>query len=76
MSESSTSAAGLSSARHASGCCGTYDTRERTLWHLDIWQHETIVHCAVPRAGCPQGRRLHVQDALGGVPELPLHGAL
>ena len=46
--------AGPSSARHASGCCGTYDTRERTLWHLDIWQHETIVHCAVPRAGCPK----------------------
>lgn len=35
------------------GGCGTYDTRERTWRHLDIWQHETIVHCAVPRADCP-----------------------
>ena len=34
--------------------CGTCDTRERTLWHLDIWQYETIVHCAVPRADCPK----------------------
>ena len=34
--------------------CSVYDTRERTLWHLDIWQHETIVHCAVPRVGCPK----------------------
>lgn len=33
--------------------CGTYDTRERTWRHLDIWQHETIVHCVVPRADCP-----------------------
>jgi transposase len=32
--------------------CGTYDTRERTWHHLDIWQYETIVHCAVPRADC------------------------
>lgn len=34
--------------------CGTYDTRERTWRHLDIWQYETIVHCAVPRADCPE----------------------
>ena len=34
--------------------CGVYDTRERTWRHLDIWQHETIVHCAVPRADCPE----------------------
>lgn len=27
--------------------CGTYDTRERTWRHLDIWQYETVVHCAV-----------------------------
>ena len=33
--------------------CGVYDTRERTWRHLDIWQYETIVHCAVPRADCP-----------------------
>lgn len=33
---------------------GTYDTRERTWRHLDIWQYETIVHCAVPRADCPE----------------------
>ncbi len=32
--------------------CGVRDTRERTWRHLDIWQYETIVHCAVPRAGC------------------------
>ena len=42
---------------------GTYDTRERTWRHLDIWQYETIVHCpcrgpTAPRtacmpAGCP-----------------------
>lgn len=32
---------------------GVYDTRERTWRHLDIWQYETIVHCAVPRADCP-----------------------
>lgn len=36
------------------GRCGTYDTRERTWRHLDIWQYETIVHCAVPRADCPE----------------------
>ena len=35
--------------------CGVYDTRERTWRHLDIWQYETIVHCAVPRADCPGG---------------------
>jgi transposase len=34
--------------------CGTYDTRERTWRHLDIWQYDTIVHCAVPRADCPK----------------------
>ncbi len=34
--------------------CGTYDTRERTWRHFDIWQYETIVHCAVPRADCPE----------------------
>ena len=34
--------------------CGTYDTRERTWRHLDIWQYETIVHCAVSRADCPE----------------------
>lgn len=33
---------------------GVYDTRERTWRHLDIWQYETIVHCAVPRADCPE----------------------
>lgn len=26
---------------------GTYDARERTWRHLDIWQYETIVRCAV-----------------------------
>lgn len=34
--------------------CGVHDTRERTWRHLDIWQYETIVHCAVPRADCPE----------------------
>ena len=34
--------------------CGIYDARERTWRHLDIWQYETIVHCAVPRADCPE----------------------
>lgn len=34
--------------------CGTYDTRERTWRHLDIWQYEAVVHCAVPRADCPE----------------------
>lgn len=33
---------------------GVYDTRERTWRHLDIWQYETIVHCAVPRVDCPE----------------------
>ena len=33
--------------------CGVYDTRERAWRHLDIWQYETVVHCAVPRADCP-----------------------
>ncbi len=28
------------------------------------------------QGGLPQGWRPHVQDALGGVPELPLHGTL
>lgn len=38
--------------------CGVYDTRERTWRHLDIWQYETIVHCAVPRVDCDRdGRR-------------------
>lgn len=37
------------------GCrCGVYDSRERTWRHLDIWQYETFVHCAVPRADCPE----------------------
>jgi hypothetical protein len=31
-----------------------YDTRERTWRHPGIWQHGTIVHCAVPRADCPK----------------------
>ncbi len=34
--------------------CGIYDARERIWRHLDIWQYETIVHCAVPRADCPE----------------------
>ncbi|QUC02540.1 hypothetical protein [Atopobium sp. oral taxon 416] len=34
--------------------CGTCDTRERTLWYLSIWQYDTIVHCALPRADCPK----------------------
>ena len=34
--------------------CGVHDSRERTWRHLDIWQYETIVHCAVPRADCPE----------------------
>lgn len=34
--------------------CGTCGTRERTWRHLGIWQYETIVHCAVPRADCPE----------------------
>jgi len=33
---------------------GVYDTRERTWRHLDIWQYETLVHCAVPRVDCPE----------------------
>ncbi len=36
------------------GRCGVYDTRERTWRHLDIWQYPTFVHCAVPRADCPE----------------------
>ena len=34
--------------------CGVYDTRERVWRHLDIWQFRTYVHCAVPRADCPE----------------------
>ena len=34
--------------------CGTCGTRERTWRHLGIWQYETIVRCAVPRADCPE----------------------
>lgn len=34
--------------------CGVHDSRERTWRHLDIWQYKTIVHCAVPRADCPE----------------------
>ena len=34
--------------------CGVHDSRERTWRHLDFWQYETIVHCAVPRADCPE----------------------
>lgn len=33
---------------------GVYDTRGRTWRHLDIWQYETVVHCAVPRVDCPE----------------------
>lgn len=33
---------------------GVYDTRERTWRHLDIWQYETVVHCAVTRVDCPE----------------------
>ena len=33
---------------------GVYDTRERVWRHLDIWQFRTYVHCAVPRADCPE----------------------
>lgn len=36
------------------GRCGVHDTRERTWRHLDIWQFRTYVHCAVPRADCPE----------------------
>ena len=40
------------------GRCGVCDTRERTWRHPGIWQYETIVHCAVPRADCGgHGRR-------------------
>ena len=34
--------------------CGVHDSRERAWRHLDFWQHGTIVHCAVPRADCPE----------------------
>lgn len=34
--------------------CGVHDARERTWRHLDIWQFRTYVHCAVPRADCPE----------------------
>jgi transposase len=34
--------------------CGACDTRERTWRHLDVRQYETAVHCAVPRADCPE----------------------
>lgn len=34
--------------------CGVHDSRERAWRHLDFWQYETIVHCAVPRADCPE----------------------
>ncbi len=38
--------------------CGACDTRGRTWRHPGIWQCETIVHCAVPRADCGEhGRR-------------------
>ena len=33
---------------------GTCGTRERAWRPLDIWQHGTLVHCAVPRADCPE----------------------
>lgn len=31
---------------------GARDSRERTWRHLGVWQHGTIVRCAVPRADC------------------------
>ena len=34
--------------------CGVHDSRERAWRHLDFWQYETIVRCAVPRADCPE----------------------
>ena len=46
---------------HATGCprCGATrgvcDTRERTWRHLDIWQHETYIHCRLPRLDCDEG---------------------
>ncbi|RRF99677.1 MAG: hypothetical protein DUD39_03245 [Coriobacteriaceae bacterium] len=39
--------------------CGTCGRRERTSWHFNIWQYETIIHGAVlrpPKTAClPQG---------------------
>ena len=46
---------------HATGCLrcgatrGVYDTRGRTWRHLDIWQHETYIHCGLPRPGRDEG---------------------
>ena len=46
---------------HATGCPrrgatrGACDTRERTWRHLDIWQHETYIHCRLPRLDCDEG---------------------
>ena len=56
--------------------CGTYDTCERTLWHLDIWQYDTIVHCAVPQGRLPQRRCACREDTLKGTAEDALHRPL
>lgn len=34
--------------------CGACDARERAWRRLGIWQYETAVRCAVPRADCPE----------------------
>ena len=47
------------------GMHGVYDTREREWRHLDIWQYRTIVHCKVPRVGCP------IHGAFPGRPTTP-----
>ena len=46
---------------HATGCPrrgatrGACDTRERTWRRPGIWQHETHVHCGLPRPDCDEG---------------------
>lgn len=46
---------------------GARDSRERTWRHLDVWQHGTIVRCAVPRAD-------HSGVARAGVDDTPRAG--
>ena len=41
---------------------GARDSRERAWRHLDVWQHGTIVRCAVPRADYSGVARAGVDD--------------
>jgi transposase len=40
--------------------CGVHDTMVRRWRHLQFWQHETVIHCRVPRTACKEHGPLQV----------------